>query len=348
MGRTALFRANANVQIGTGHLLRSLALAQAWNDAGGEAVLLTEPGAADTEHWWLDNHFPIEHLTAQTGGIEDARATLQAAQRIGADWVVVDGFDFGEAYQQVVSGGMPHMLVIDDYAAQAQYGADIIVNHNVFGNTGMYKGRADRSELLLGLQYALLRRQFRNLQIPERTIPMIAHRVLVTMGGSDPLNVSMLVVEALKRSQVPDLQVTVLLGPANPHHEAFERITNEVPFTLVLRESVLDMVNLITDADAVVSAGGGTCAELALLRTPMLLLTIAENHALTVEEYGRQCFAVAGGWFDRFTPATLAQKIDSLLSDYRLRQSLVDHAASQVDGQGAMRVANRMWQMSSE
>src|SRR6266478_131940 len=91
MGQTALFRANAGVQIGTGHVMRSLALAQAWKDKGGDALLLTGPGAADAEQCWLNDHFSIERISAQTGGSEDARATVQAVQRFRAGWLVLDG-----------------------------------------------------------------------------------------------------------------------------------------------------------------------------------------------------------------------------------------------------------------
>lgn len=347
MGNTALFRANGSAQIGTGHVLRSLALAQAWKDEGGESVLLTGPDAPDAESWWVIEQFPVEHLSVVTGSTEDAHITIKTLHRLDAEWLVVDGFDFGEEYQQFVRENSSRMLVIDDHASLTHYDADIIVNHNVFASADMYRGRGNHAEVLSGLGYALLRRQFHNLKLPERPVPEIARRILVTMGGSDPLNVSAKVIEALKLSEVSDLHVTVLLGPANTHRDSIDKVAKGAPFTVVLQQNVIDMVTLLKDIDAAISAGGGTCAELALLRVPMLLLTIAENHAFTVEEYGRRRLAVAGSWFHQYTPQSLALTIDAFVTDRPLRQTLASRAASQVNGNGATRIVQRMWSMNA-
>ena len=94
-----LIRADGSLAIGTGHVMRCLALAQAWRDAGGDAVFAMADATPALEERLRNEGFEVARAAVQVGSVADAEETAQLAHKHGASWVVVDGYEFGEGYQ---------------------------------------------------------------------------------------------------------------------------------------------------------------------------------------------------------------------------------------------------------
>src|SRR5207245_1177027 len=120
---------------------------------------------------------------------EDLPATLTLARDLGVEWLVLDGYHFDPAYQEGARASGLRLLVIDDVVHQARYSADILLNQNLDAEHLRYRAGAN-TELLLGPRYALLRQEFLGWQRWDRSISPVARRVLVTVGGGDPDNVT--------------------------------------------------------------------------------------------------------------------------------------------------------------
>jgi spore coat polysaccharide biosynthesis predicted glycosyltransferase SpsG len=108
------------------------------------------------------------------------------------------------------------------------------------------------------------------------------------------------------------------------------------------------MPQVISHAELAISAGGGTCYELAFMKVPMFLITMARNHERTVEAYGWAKAAVAAGWFHALERKSLAASLRGLIGDSTLRRELVKNARRMVDGRGAQRVVEAMYSMYGE
>src|SRR6058998_2942566 len=100
--QTLLIRADANVEIGTGHVMRSLALAQAWQDKGGDVVFAMAAGAPALEARLRQERIPVENIQALPGSGEDAEQTARLAAERRAKWVALDGYHFSGDYQTAV------------------------------------------------------------------------------------------------------------------------------------------------------------------------------------------------------------------------------------------------------
>src|SRR5258708_178813 len=94
-----LIRADATPTIGMGHLMRCVALGQGWQDVGGIvriacAQYLAEPLGSRLQAENID----YDVLSTEPGSADDARKTISLAKQHNAEWIVVDGYQFGGQY----------------------------------------------------------------------------------------------------------------------------------------------------------------------------------------------------------------------------------------------------------
>lgn len=337
-----LIRADANLQIGTGHVMRCLALAQAWQDRGGSAAFLCAPLPPPLEARLRAEGMALTALTAWPGGAADAEETIRQAKALGAEWVVVDGYGFDAAYHKALKDAGLKLLVLDDNGDADFYGADLVLNQNIHACADWYAGRAPYTQLLLGTKYALLRREFRAWRNWQRGAPALAYKILVTLGGSDPDNVTLQVLQALSLVRADQLEATVVIGGSNPHRASLEAEAARAAFPVRLVTNAPNMPELMAWADLAVSAAGSTVWELAFLGVPTLLLVTADNQqgiARGLEEAG---LAVNLGWAQGLEPVRLSHALMALWHDPEKRADISRRLRQLVDGQGASRVVQAL------
>src|SRR2546427_1351793 len=209
--QTLLIRADANVEIGTGHVMRCLALAQAWQDRGGDVVFAMAEASPGIDERLRLEQAQISRLDAMPGSADDAAQTASLARELQADWAVVDGYHFDSAYQRSLKGEGLKLMVIDDYGHAGHYSADVVVNQNISAKESLYTSRERYTRLCLGLDYVLLRREFKEWREWEREIAPLAKQIVVAMGGGDPQNLTESVDGSLSSAVFDDL-VAIRVG----------------------------------------------------------------------------------------------------------------------------------------
>ncbi len=335
-----LLRADASTQIGTGHIMRCLALAQAWQDAGGQAHF-----AAAALPEGLATRLAIEGMTLHRldvapGSPDDAALTTTLAQRLDAAWVVEDGYHFASDYQRAIKDAGLHLLAIDDYGHAGHYVADLVLNQNIYADESFYPSREPATRLLLGTDYTLLRREFWRWRSWQRTIPDVARNVLVTMGGSDSNNVTAKVIEALAQAPADGMEAVIVVGSSNPHQHTLIESVERSGASLRLLYDVTDMPELMAWADLAITAGGSTCWELAFMGTPGIIMVLAANQAESSRLLGDRRVFVNLGDSELLSAEDIRGAWRSLAASREKRQALSQECAGLVDGQGVGRVAN--------
>ncbi|HEX9780162.1 MAG TPA: UDP-2,4-diacetamido-2,4,6-trideoxy-beta-L-altropyranose hydrolase [bacterium] len=333
-----LIRADGNAAIGTGHLMRCLALAQAWRHHGGGAALLAAAVPEAVRTRFIREGIPVAAMPAEPGDPEDAKLTIGAARRAGAAWIVADGYRFGSAYQLAIRRSRFRLLVIDDGRHAEHYYAHVVLNQNPHAEESLYAAREPDTRLLLGPQYALLRREFLQWNEWTREFPARTPRVLVTMGGGDPDNVTARVLEALEA--LPGrLETVAVAGPANPHAAELERFSKGAKAAVRLERQPAKMPELMSWADLAVSAAGSTVWELAFMGLPAALIVLAENQAPIAERLEAAGVALNLGLADTLTGEAVAGAAGALLGDAARRRGMSARGRALVSGEGASHVA---------
>jgi UDP-2,4-diacetamido-2,4,6-trideoxy-beta-L-altropyranose hydrolase len=317
--------------------MRCLALAQAWQDAGGSVVFAMAESTPAIDQRLRSEGMKVARLQVSPNSVQDARVVSALARHYQATWIVVDGYRFDSEYQRNLKNAGLRVLFVDDLGQCEHYSADLVLNQNVHASECMYASCEPYTRFLFGPRFAMLRRDFKSWSQWQRETTPSGRKVLVTMGGSDPDNVTAVVLEALGAVKIDGLEVVAVLGGSNPHIGSLERFASQSPPIRLLRDAA-NMPELMAWADIAVSAAGSTCGEMCLLGLPAILIDLAENQRPVAQELSRKEAAIYLGSSGEVTATEIGGKVQSLLLSPEQRLSLSRRSRELVDGEGAERV----------
>ena len=368
-----IVRADADSRIGTGHVMRCLALAEAWAADGGAVAFLSCCESERLRRRIIDAGHRLVDVPRVHPDPGDLGQTLRFAQSCLDSRVVVDGYHFDEDYHRALKAGGLRVMIVDDYAPLMEYHADWILNQNLGAEEIAYPCAED-VELLLGTKYVLLRGEFtqrlgkassaENRRDSSPTLRMTddvilnaddvilsadnvilseakdlsGKRLLITLGGADPDNMTQRVIEALAHGDRDTLEVRVVVGGGCAHHDAIERAVNRAGARFRLLRDVTRMSELMAWADVAVTGGGTTCWELAFMGVPMVILILADNQVFVAEGLAREGAAITAGWGRDLDPAQFGATVDMVLDDEAQCRAMAERGRALVDGMGAKRV----------
>jgi UDP-2,4-diacetamido-2,4,6-trideoxy-beta-L-altropyranose hydrolase len=338
MKNLLLIRTDGNARIGTGHVMRCLSLAQGWLQAGGKVLFALADSSSALETRLIAEGTEVVQLVTDLGTDDDAAQTVDLARQRGATLVVADGYHFGAGYQRRIKDGGLQLMVIDDYSHAEHYFADLVLNQNLHANADSYSNREPYTRLLLGVQYALLRRQFLKYRNWQRPIPVVARKVLVTLGGSDPDNVTSEVIKALANL---DVETKVAVGGSNPHVEGLRAEIEQLNSAEMFVDTA-NMPELMAWADLAIAAGGTTSWDLAFMGLPSVTVVLAENQVGIAQGLSEAGAAVNLGWHERISSESMIEKIEQLLTAPEMRRQMSRRGQELVDGDGVTRVISSL------
>jgi UDP-2,4-diacetamido-2,4,6-trideoxy-beta-L-altropyranose hydrolase len=340
-----LLRADATTEGGTGHMMRTLALAEAWLDAGGRATWLVAATPPALLERIAREGIEIERVSVPAGSADDAdllRARLETDRTAMA---ALDGTQFRDAFLDGLGTAGPRVLVIDDAADRPAYPVGFVLNQNAHADRAEYPADAT-CRFLLGTRFVLLRREFA-VPPPPRTTPAIARNVLVTFGGADPTGMTAVTIDALRR--LPEeirsaLRVRVIVGAANRDGARIEAAVADpdLGFRASVDRDVTDMPAHMAWADLAVTSGGSTVWELARTGCPALVVETVPVERLLVSGLARV------GLFGHLGPGAdldarrMADEISAKAEDVAWRTEMTALGMRLIDGGGARRVVEAL------
>lgn len=304
------FRTDASVQIGTGHVMRCLTLADALRDAGAKCTFICRSHTGNLMDLIHQRGHTSIALATKTAPPADKQEMLhhaawlgsdwvsdasETAQRLGpqcADWLVVDHYALDERWETALRPHCKRLMVIDDLADRA-HDCDLLLDQNLGRTLEDYQPHLPHTATtLIGPRYALLRPEFSALReesLSRRNPPQLK-QLLITLGGMDQDNYTEQVLNALRHCPLPsDLHITVVMGAHAPWLEKIKATALSMPRPIQVLVNVPHMARWMTVSDLCIGAGGGTAWERCSLGLPSFVIAMADNQqegALALEKQG--------------------------------------------------------------
>jgi pseudaminic acid biosynthesis-associated protein pseG len=296
---TVAIRVDSSKQIGSGHLMRCLTLAERLRKEGADVHFISRDLAGNlhslvTQHGFelhiLPYHDPYPNLTGYAEWLTveqelDAQETIAILHTIQpVNRLVVDSYALDIAWEQKIRPLVQEIFVIDDLANR-QHDCDILLDQNFYrAMEQRYDGLVPpHCKLLLGPRHALLREEFYAAWEKSAARDGVLRRVLVFYGGSDLTGETEKAIRALLQMRLSSVDVDVVVGGSNARRAQIEALCTAHDF-LHYHCQVSNMAELMTNADLCLGAGGTTTWERCFLGLPAIVTAIAENQIEICQE----------------------------------------------------------------
>lgn len=327
-----LFRADASHDIGFGHVARIVALMEEAEARGIEAVALFGGDPSAVRSWGRDRG--LANLDVREWS---ATQVVQVSEDPRVTAIVIDGPPLGRELIPKISDRV-RTILIDD-AGKVPLAMSAVVNHNVHA-VSLAASYPQAKTRLLGRRYLMLRKDIRRYTRGScRPMTFGRPRILVTFGGSDPVNATTRII-----SLIPDdrpLELVVVAGPGFRHDELLAdaaKLATERGHIVDIRRAPEDPGALFVSADAAICSAGGTLGELAYLGCPALAYAIVPDQVTPARHQIREGLIAGGRTLAETDDETLRADMLAFLLDDNGRREQRQRALATADSDGARRI----------
>lgn len=328
-------RADASIEIGSGHIMRCLTLAEALSAElqatchficrEHKSNLITFIESKGFEVIRLphnNNHINTTDSLAHSKWLgttqkNDAATCESALKLMQPDWLIVDHYAIDAQWEIQLKPYYKKLFVIDDLADRNHI-TDVLLDQNFGRKEEDYSRLVPKQcKLFIGPEYALLRPEFsqwREHSLARRKNIEAPKFWLINLGGVDKDNITSKVLLALsRRSLLPDTHITVVMGTSAPHTESIKNLAKSMPWPCEVLINVSNMAELMANADIAVGAAGSTSWERICLGLPTILLTLAANQ----QEIAQRLLKSGSVWLS--STENIQQTLNRILEDPDLR-----------------------------
>lgn len=327
-------RVDSSEQIGTGHLMRCLTLAERMKKDSAEIHFICCDLPGSLHHLVFEQGFSLHLLPRHKADMQlmnyaawltvpqtvDAEETLVVLQQIArVTRFIVDSYALDISWESKMRPFTDEIFVIDDLANR-RHDCDVLLDQNFYRvMEHRYDGLVPlHCKLLLGPRHALLRQEF--YAVKKKLRPRGGHlrRILVFYGGSDLTRETEKAIHALIRLALPSVDVDVIVGGSNSRQSDIAELCSQYDF-LHYYLQVDNIAEFMAKADLCLGAGGTKTWERCFLGLPAIVTAIAENQF----EICRDC-AEAGliyylGKWDEVSEADIAESVKVFSQPEKLR-----------------------------
>jgi len=360
-----VFRVDASIAMGTGHVMRCLTLADEFKKNYAVHVLfISRAHQGYLADYIQDKGFELKLLPSPVPGFQpspedvahakwlnvpwrlDAEETINIIASLKPDWLVVDHYSLDARWHSLLRPYVNRILVIDDLADR-KLDCDILLDQTYGREKKDYRNLVNKNcRTLLGSRFALLRPEFVELRaqaIIKRKYFNGINRILVTMGGTDSKNLTSKILDSLAQiNWSTNPYIDVVMGGHSPYLKVIQKMINNYPLNISISIDVSDMAVRMLKADLAIGAGGSTAWERCCLGLPTLAFCLAENQKLILQEIDKIGGLINLGKPTQDTDRKIKQTFHSLDKSKEIISNISDQCITLVDGAGVSRVVKEI------
>lgn len=365
--QTVIFRADASILIGTGHIIRCVTLANKLRSKGINTLFLCRSFEGNLIEFIREQGHSVEVLEKSISKVSidpsvphsqwlgcswetDANDCLKAIKRkIGeqlAAWIVVDHYALDVKWESMMQCVAERTMIIDDLADR-QHFAHLLLDQNAGRKPSDYASLLNcECETLIGPKFALLRPEFNTLRDKSNAIgkaKLIKKRLLVSLGGVDKDNITFDVLKALSVSACDLIaSVTVILGANSPWKMQVTEYSKSLPLEVHVKINVSNMAMVMNDSDVCIGAAGSTAWERCALGLPTLQIVLADNQEAAAKALAQKGASIALPHPKRPEFANMLRLALEKLTEPRAYEKMSNTAFGLTDGKGTEYISKKL------
>jgi len=312
--KTIAVRCSGSLSLGMGHIMRTLVIAEKLKD---------------TFYIYYICKSGNEYKT----GIEELKKREYTVhyenEDTPADILLLDSYDVTEETLSELRQKYKKLIYIDDLHLFSFYDCDMIINKN-YGAENLTYNAPNECRILLGTSYALLRNEFQKTVFPK--VSENVKNILVTMGGTDPKNTSVKILNIVKNTPF-NFYVAVSRGFSEKTKSELEKLSINNKNIILFNDP--KMAELISECDIAITAGGGTIYEIASLGVAQIVIAVAENQYSPLSFGEENELYIYGGKESETDPNKFLSLLNSLVNDFERRKKLSESQKNAINKNGA-------------
>ena len=338
-----LMRCDGSPEIGLGHIVRCLALADELYDIHNCRITFAmRTGPLGIQMVEEKNYQVI--TSRNTGKKFDYGNWLnECVRKVDARAIVFDVRDgLARAVVKKLRNNGTLIITIDD-PEDKRLSADLAFYLPV-PQVKRMDWTSFTGELFVGWEWAILRKEFSTTPCPLPKAPGFlsnAPKVLVTMGGSDPQSLTLKAVKALEMLD-EDFEVVVILGAGFQHKKQLDDLLSDCKHHFEVQENVKNMAEIMSQSDLAVASFGVTAYELAAMGVPAIYLCLTKDHAESASAFVEAGIALNMKAYQEVAESALASVVEQLLKLPGDRLKMTENANRLSVGQGTQHIVRKI------
>ena len=307
-----LFRVNASLEIGTGHLVRCLALAEALLQRGDEVHFETN-AEINQPKIQIHRHSPEKQTF---------------------DWTIFDHYQLDHRHETPYRKFSKKIAAIDDFGCRV-HDADLIIDSSISSQSGQRAAANPKTKFYAGADYLILRPEFQSAK-QRANLDQSIENILVFFGGTDPQNLMEPYLNAIAKDlDLKQFQFHFLISGMHPHLPRLQSLSLPSHLHLKVSPSVSD---LMLNCQFYLGAAGSVTWERMCLGLTGLVISIIDNQTDIAQTLDQEATHRYLGTSEQISPAAAlkALKIELKNKDFWHQASI--RAFNQVDGMGVQRI----------
>lgn len=346
MDNKVLFLAHGGKQVGMGHVIRCLSLARQFRRDGflvefiskyeeGRTIITRENFSVFTIKTNNSNNLSGFDYGNEAELQYDLNAIKTIIIREKPDIFIVDTYNVSYDFFIQLKKWVKCLVYIDDIYS-FDYPVDIIINGNISGDYLGYKRINHSQTLLLGLQYNLIRDEFKGL--PKREIKHNVNDIMITTGAADPHNMTYQLLKCfMDNPLLKQKNYHVVIGKCFNKIEIIEKLAF-LNTNIKLYYDPGKMSDIMLISDLAISAGGSTLYEFIACGVPVIAFIYADNQKRMVEKMSELGYIRNIGTYDKIDYPMLSQLVVDISNDYTIRKIITERTNNILDCEGTKRI----------
>ncbi len=327
-GKKIVFRCDGNSEIGWGHVIRCVNLAL-WLH-GKYKVYFVIKQDERVKKYISSFGFSVFEVVDKGNEEKFNEKVLNTILGFEPHVVVNDILDTKEKYMQELKNHKIKMVNIDDTSKNVKY-----------TNAYIDANRKEKEGKCFGPKYIVISSIYHKLAKKKRKIRKNVKSILISYGGSDPLNLTDKTLSALIGKIDSRIELQVVLGPAYERkNELVEK--RDKKWNIVFLDNPKTLAYLLRNVDIAVTGGGVTMFEAMALKTPTVVVAQNKGQAKNARKMEKREGILYLGEGDKISDKKITRKVFSLINDFDMREKLSENAGQIVDGAGIFRVLEQI------